>query len=30
MINFNVDQLVKGVKRVINPSPDAEKANAVR
>jgi GxxExxY protein len=28
MINFNVDQLVKGVKRVINPRPDAEKANA--
>ena len=30
VINFNVDQLVKGIKRVINPRPDAEKAAAVR
>ena len=30
VINFNVDQLVKGIKCVINPRPDAEKANAVR
>ena len=29
VINFNVDQLVKGIKRVINPRPDADKAAAL-
>ena len=30
VINFNVDKLVKGVKRVINPRWDEAKAAAVR
>lgn len=30
VINFNVERLVDGVKRVINPNPDAARAAAVR
>jgi GxxExxY protein len=30
VINFNVERLVDGVKRVINPSPDAARAAVVR
>ena len=30
VINFNVERLVDGVKRVINPNPDADLSAALR